>query len=90
MKGREDEEADFACDTAADRAWQIVRLIDAASANTFLGACVKALAQSWIMASELADDVAKEDYPSAVDRLGAAVRRTLLATDDLPRRGAGQ
>lgn len=90
MKDRDDEEADLACTTAADRVWQIVHRIETTAADTFLGACVKALAQSWLLSSELASDIAKADYPSPGDRLGAAVRRILLAADDLPRPGGGR
>jgi len=79
LKDDDSNEADAVCDAAWDRTAAIVAAIEAETADTFLGACVKALAQSWCAAGELGSDLARSDYETTDQRLGAQTRRALLA-----------
>lgn len=79
LKDDDSDQADAACDAAWDRTQALVDAIEAQPADTFLGACVKALAQSWCQAGELSSDLARADYDSTDLRLAAQVRRALLA-----------
>lgn len=79
LKDDDSDEADAACDAAWGRTAAIVSAIEAEPAATFLGACVKALAQSWCVAGDLSSNLAQADYDTADLRLGAQARRAIMA-----------
>jgi hypothetical protein len=88
LKDDDSDEADEACDAAWDRVAAVIDAIEAEPADTFLGACVKALAQSWRQAGELSSDLDRTDYDSATQRLAAQARRAILAMPVPPVLGA--